>query len=71
MRFSLPAFALLLLTACGESEPAPDPKVVDAHLNSIIAQEEAAKAKDIAESRAREEVREAEIDRKGENFVAE
>lgn len=70
LRFA--AFAGLLLAplaACGESEPKPDPAIIDQHLNQLIAQDEAERRRLVEEARAREDVREAEIKERETNFV--
>lgn len=53
----IPLLAFLLLTACGVGGDDVDPAAVDAHINGILSREAAAKARDVAASRAREEER--------------
>ena len=59
------------LAACGEEPAAPNGAAIDAHLNAIIATEEATKANEVAESRAREDVREEEMENRVENYARE
>ena len=58
------------LAACGESEPKPDPAVIDQHLNQLIAQDEAERRRLVEDARAREDVREQEMKQREANIVA-
>lgn len=62
------ALALPLL-ACGESEPKPDPAVIDQHLNQLIAQDEAERRRLVEEARVREDVREEEMKEREANIA--
>lgn len=72
-KLRLAAFAGLLLTlplaACGESEPKPDPAVIDQHLNEAIARDEAERRRLVEEARAREDVREEEMKEREANIA--
>ena len=66
---ALAAAALALpLAACGRSEPTPDPAVIDQHLNNMIAQEEADRRRRVEEARAREDVREREMEQREADY---
>jgi hypothetical protein len=60
--------SVLLLCACSRSQPQPDPKVLDAHFNKIIADEEAERRRLVEEARDREDVREQEMEDRAENY---
>jgi hypothetical protein len=60
----------LLVAACGSGEPKGDPAGIDATLNSLTARDEAEKANLIAAARAREEVREREMEQNAQNYQA-
>jgi hypothetical protein len=57
-----------LAAACGRGEPDVDPAVVDSHLNQIIANDLAERANLVDEARAREEVREQEMEERIDNY---
>jgi hypothetical protein len=57
-----------LAAACGRSEPEVDPAAVDSHLNQIIANEVTQRANLIDEARAREDVREQEMEERIDNY---
>jgi hypothetical protein len=56
------------LTACSREEPEPDPRVLDQHLNYILAREEATYNEAVADARAREEIREREMTERINNY---
>jgi len=72
-KLRLASFAGLILAlplaACGETEPKPDPAVIDAHLNRLIADQEAERRRLVEEARAREDVREEEMAERESNFA--
>jgi len=59
----------LPLAACGQSEPKPDPAVIDRHLNQLIAEEEAERRRLVEEARAREDVREQEMKQREADYT--
>lgn len=71
LKFLRPALLLAALpvSACSRSEPQPDPKVLDAHFNKIIADEEAERRRLVEAARDREDVREQEMEERAENYT--
>jgi hypothetical protein len=60
----------LPLAACGRSDPKPDAAAIDRHLNQLIEQEDAERARLVEEARAREEVRAREMKLREANYRA-
>ena len=62
---------LLALAGCGRDDENGQAAAVDNHLNQIIAQEEQDRQNLIAEARAREALREREMEAKAANYAGE
>lgn len=60
----------LVLSGCGGSQPEADPAMVDQHINQILIREEAQHDNAVAAARAREAVREQEMEAKAANYSA-
>ena len=72
LRPPIGAFALLLTLAaagCGRGEPEPDNAAIDYTLNQLIANDEAEKQQLVEEARAREDVRENEMEQREDNYT--
>ena len=66
---ALASLALAIpLAACGEGDPKPDAAVIDQHLNNMMAQEEAEQRRLVEEARAREDVREVEMEQREADY---
>ena len=59
----------LLVAGCGRDEPEGDPAAIDAHLNAIVARDDAERARLVTEARAREAVRMREMEQNEQNYA--
>jgi hypothetical protein len=71
--YARPAALLLavasLAAACGSGTSDPDPAVLDAHFNKIIADDEAERRRLVEAARDREDVRENEMEAREQNYA--
>ena len=60
----------LSLAACGPGDAESDPAAIDAHLNQAIAREEADRRQLVEKARAREAVRDGQMEQNAANYAA-
>ena len=61
--------AALTVSACGRSDPEPDPAALDAHFNNMVAEEAAERLRLVDAARDREDVRENEMEQRERNYA--